>query len=84
MFLKIRFPLHGQELFFGIVAAFAASNHIAARAFSAARNRHDMIHGQLTGRRFTFAIIALAFGNPALPPLGFPQVPGLAAFAFQI
>jgi len=82
--LEVRVPLHGQELFFGVVAAFAAGDHIAAGAFAAARNRNDVIHGQLSGGCRASAVMAFTFGHPALPPLGLPQIPGFAALVFQI
>lgn len=81
---QIFVPFHRQELFFGVVAAFTAGDHIAAGAFTAACNRYDMVHCQFFGRSFLFAVLALALGQLAFPPLGFPQFPGLAAFAFQI
>ena len=71
-------------MFFGGVAGFAARHHIAPGAFAAARNRDDVIHGQRFGRGCASAIMTFAFGHPALPPLGLPQLPGLAAFSFYV
>jgi hypothetical protein len=81
---EILLPLHRQEVFFHIVAGFAAGHHISAAAFPTAGNRHDVIHGQLFGRRWACAVITFTLCDPAFPPLGFPEFPGLAAFAFQI
>ena len=78
---EVFFPLHGQKLFFGVVACFAAGHDVAPGAFAAARYRHDVIHCQRAGRRCAPAIKAFTFCHPALPPLGFPQLPGLAAFS---
>ena len=46
-FLQVLFPLHGQQLFFGIVAFFAARHDIASGALSAPGNGYNVIHGQL-------------------------------------
>ena len=47
--LEVLFPFHGKQMFFGVVAFFAAGRHIALGAFAAAGNGHDVIHGQISG-----------------------------------
>ena len=81
---EVILPLYRQELFFHVIALFAAGHHISAAALSAAGNRYDVVHGQLFGRRWASTVKALAFCYPTFPPLGLSEFSGLTAFAFQI
>ena len=83
-FVEIFFPLHRQKLFLGGVAGFAAGHHVTPGAFTAARDRDDVIHGQLFGRDCVPAVVTFTFCHPAFPPLGLPELPGLTAFALQV
>ena len=82
--LQILIPFHGQQLFFGIVAFFAARDHVPPGALPSAGDGHDVIHGQLPGRGGSSAVTANPFCQAALPPLRFAQLPGFAAFPLQI
>jgi len=82
--LKVLFPFHGKQLFFGVVAFFAAGRHIAFGALAAPGNGHDVIHGQFIGRERPAAVMANPFGQAALPPLGFAQRSGLVTLPFLI
>ena len=68
---EILFPFHGQQLFLGIVAFLAAGRHIALGAFAAAGNGHNVIHGQILGRKRPAAVMANPFCQSAFPPLRF-------------
>jgi len=43
-----------------------------------------VIHGESPRRESSAAIMAYPFGKAAFPPLAFPQVTGLAAFALEV
>ena len=81
---QVLIPFHGKQLFFGIVALFAAWHDIAFGAFSAAGYGHNVIHGQLFGQSRSPTVVTGSFGQSSFPPLGIPQLPGLAALSFQI
>lgn len=49
--LEIFFPFDRQELFFGGVTVLAARDHVSLGAFTAAGDRDDMIHGELSRGR---------------------------------
>ena len=81
---KVLFPFHGQQLFFIVVAFFAAGHHVASGAFTAAGYGHDVIHGQVLGSKRPAAIITGPFCQPAFPPLGFTQGSGPVTLTFLI
>ena len=83
-FFKVLFPFHGEQLFFGVVAFLAAGRHIAFGAFTAAGNGHDVVHGQIFGRKRPAAVMANPLGQAALPPLRFAQRTGLVTLPFLI
>ena len=77
-------PFHGQQLFFGVVAFFAAGHDIALGALAAAGYGHAVIHGQIFGRERPAAVMADPFGQAAFPPLGFAQRSGLVTLPFLV
>ena len=83
-FAKVVFPLHRKKLLFCVIAFLAGRNRVPFRAFSAPRNRHYVIHCQLFCRKSPVAVIAFAFRELALPPLGASQFSGFSAFSFYI
>jgi len=81
---KVLLPFHWQQLFFGVVAFLAAGHHVAFGALAAAGYGHNVIHGQVFGRKRPAAVMAGAFSQAALPPLGLAQGPGAVAFPFLV
>jgi hypothetical protein len=68
-----------HELFVSIT--FVAGRHdIALRAFAAASNRNNMIHGELGGGEFLPAIMTEAAGKLVPPPLRLAEL--LGSFPF--
>ena len=82
--LEVLFPFHGQQLLFGVVAFLAAGHYVAFGALAAAGYGHNVIHGQVFGRNRPAAIMAGAFCQAALPPLGLSQSPGAVALPFLV
>ena len=67
-----------------VVAFFAARRHVAFGAFAAPGYGHDVIHGQVFGRKGPAAVMASTFGQSAFPPLRFAQGSGLVALPFLV
>lgn len=63
------------------VAGEAGGNDIAPRAASAARHRHDVVHGELIRRNGLSAIMADASPHLLPPPIGLAQVARLRPFS---
>ena len=86
----------GNYLFFGLhqnhidrgeilllaVALFAARNAVLLVGFTPASDRNQMIHGELTRREFISAMIAHAFAQLLLPPLGLAEFTSFGFFPF--
>lgn len=58
------------------VALFATRNAIALVGHPTARDRHQVIHRQILRRKFALAVVAKAFAELVLPPLGGTQLTG--------
>ena len=59
------------------VAVLAARDHVGLGGSAAADERHHVVHGQLLRRKRPLAVVALASGPFALPPLRAAQRLGL-------
>ena len=66
------------------VAVLAARYHVGLGGAAAADEWHHVIHGQLFGRKRLLAVVALASGPFALPPLGAAQFLGLVFFSGDV
>jgi len=78
------FPFNGQQLFFGVVALLASSDHVPFGGPAASGDGHNMVHGQFLGRHRAPAVMTGALGTPPFPPLGVPEFSGLAALPFDV
>ena len=73
---QVLIPLHRQQLLFPDVALLAAGNDVPLDGSSAACNRNDMVHGQISGRGRTPAVMADPLCATAFPPLAGPKFAG--------
>ena len=60
--------LRRSQIFFVVVALFAARDNVSAGGLPAADDRNDMVHGQFFRRELFLAIIANPGGELLLPP----------------
>jgi len=81
---EILFPFSGQEIFFFVVALFAARHKIPLHGFPAAHDRDQMVHGQFNCFEFFSAIIAVAGRAFPFPPLGTAKFTGLCLLPFYV
>lgn len=81
---EVFIPFHRQQMFFLVVAVFAAGDQVALGALAAAGDRNDVIHGKFLGRCPAAAIVTNPLGQAAFPPLGIPQISGLLTLSFQV
>jgi len=71
-------------LLLSVIALLAAWHHIAFDGFTAPGDGNDMVHGELSSWKISYAIVTFTFGKPTFPPLTFSQFSRLAALAFEI
>jgi hypothetical protein len=71
--IQVFFPLHREKVLLPVIALFTAGNHIIAGGFPPARDRYDVIHGQIIGSKGTTAPITLSHGHTVTPPAAAPQ-----------
>ncbi len=81
---EVGLPLHGQELFFQVVAFLTAGNNITFGGFSAPGDGYDVIHGQFFGQDRATAVITGAFVTFSFPPLGAAHFARLVTFFIYI
>ena len=73
---QVLIPLHRQQLLFPDVALLAAGDDVAPGGASAACNRNDMVHGQISGRGRAPTVMADPLCATAFPPLTGPEFAG--------
>ncbi len=77
----LELQLRGCPIFFRGIAGLTARDHIALRAPPTPCERHDMIHGQFTGRKRSLTVSTDALSNFIAPPLRGAQSFGFGFFA---
>ena len=77
--LQILFPLDGKHIFLLAVAILACGNHVPSGRLPTPCQGHDVVHGKGFWRKHLPAVVAPALAHLTLPPLRFPQFPGLVS-----
>ena len=77
----LELQLSGRPIFFRGIACLTARDHISLGAPPAACERHDMIHGQCTGRKRSLTVHTDTLGNFITPPLRGTQCLSFGFFA---
>lgn len=82
--VQIFLPLHRKGVFLFVIAFFAGCNEVVFCRPAAPHYRHNVVHGKLFRRYVRSAVITFSFSEFLLPPLRFPEFPGLLFFFFDL
>lgn len=73
-----------QSVFPFAIAFFAARHEISLRGFAPPNDRHQMVHGEFSGWKFSAAVVANSRRALALPPRASAQISRLAPLSSDV